>query len=125
MAAISVTFIATQTVAQSASYPDEAGFITGSAGHPGIVAFDATTMEDGDYEVNRDVLTGSRLFYSILEGKVAGAYLQNGEEKFDLKKADFVGACFAIHCLSTQAISCYNLPQGGCSCYCGRFQLAQ
>lgn len=118
-AAVSVVILATQSLAQTASYPEEQGFITGSVGHPEVVTFDPETVEDGDYEISRDLLTGSRLFYSILEGKVASAYLMSGEQRFDLKKTDFVAACSLIHCASNQIPTCYQIEPSGCHCACG------
>lgn len=123
--ALGLALHASNPAAADDAYPSNGTHVVATVGLPAAVAFDSEAMENGDYEVARDLITGNRLFLQIRDGRADQAYIVSQIlGRFDLKDKDDLGGCSTIHCANTQIPNCYALPEGGCTCSCnGGFQL--
>lgn len=116
-----------QTAAADAQYPEQEGLVafpvTGGVGIPPVIVV-PEGMEDGEYSVARDIITGNTLRLRVTDGDVAGAVFEPAAgTSITLEPIDPESEmCSTIHCSTIQAPTCFQLPGGGCACTCGAFQ---
>ncbi|WP_299916829.1 hypothetical protein [uncultured Roseobacter sp.] len=122
--AIAATAVSAQDRSKAQLEPEpmvtDRSVIAGTVGMPMLFTFDPKAVEDGPHELAHDILTGRSLVVTFKNGKSERAFLKVPfSGRIDLKRTTGLNSCSTIHCATTQVPTCFELPEGGCTCVCG------